>query len=283
MRLIIMCLLIPFSIWGQYKTDIPLTHKETCFLAIDRTAFQGYLQVQYALQRGNYRPARHYLNQMQRALKQFKINEHEHSFRIWYQTHYRDYKEQVETTRRNTLASLKNYERSLRRNEAQFFEHRQFLKELLAYLTEYFYPNFWFMTMQRYFSQNFVEQFTAKNAQAEKLFQYSSFFVPFSYFDRLLEEEKHYLQQHLQIGPYGNDPKGIGGQPLIKYSYAQLPPATAGYILSTFDIDDTTPDLDYNREMSELRRMLRRCKERKIWLIVRFNNRPYYSSPSDER
>lgn len=275
MRLLYFLLLLPLPLWSQYKTDIPQTHQEVCFWALEKEGFQEYLNLRKDMEKGHYRLAAQQLRQMIRALQQFKVNEHRHSFRIWYQTLYEDYDEQLANTRRSTLAFLEDYERRLHKGDLRFFEQQRFLQELLAYRAEYFYPAFWFMSLDRYFSQAFVKTFTDKNPEAEKLFQYSDFFIAFSYFDCLLEKEERHLQQQLNIGPYGTDPRGIGQQALIKYSYAQLPPATASYILSTFDIDDTTPDLNYNREMSELRRMLRRCKQGKIWLVVRFNEHPY--------
>lgn len=263
------------ALFAQNKADNPHTYRFISFYAIDKEGFKTYLEAQHALARRDYRAVYPLIKQMRRDLNNFDMSLIERSFEFWYSVTYTDFEKQLKATIQSTLAALDTYEERLRTNTALYFDHRFFLNNYLAYTSEALFRLFWFMSMERYFSNELVSRISSANSEGYKLFSPSEFYRPFPDFDEMLVQEEEDMKRYLGIGEYGSDTKNLDNQPLIPYSFAVLDRAAAGYISDNFILDDATQDLNTDREIRYLRRFLSKARAGLIWLVVRFDGIPF--------
>lgn len=271
---ILLLSIIPFISGAQNKTDKPQTFRNVCFYAIEKEGFKQFLEAQHAVAQRDYKVLYPLIRQMRRDLQQFDINEVDRSFEFWYAVNYTDFKGQAEAARSSTLAALDLYEERLREGTALYFDHRSFLNSYLAYTSEAFYRLFWFMSMERYFSQGLIGRIVRDNPEGRDLFDTSHFYRPFVDFDEALIKEEEEMKRYLGIAE-GSDTTGISQKPLIPYTFAALDKEIAGYVLEHFKLDDASQDLDVDREIRHLRRFLVKARAGTIWLVVRFDGVPF--------
>lgn len=260
---------------AQNKTDQPQTYRNVCFYAIEKEGFITYMEAQKAVAEHDYKVLYPAIRQMRRDLQQFDPADIERSFEFWYSVNYTDFEQQLNAARNSTLAALDLYEERLRDGEAQYFDHRAFLNSYLAYTSEAFYKLFWFMSMERYFSNALIERVAQANPEGRSLFDSSEFYRPFPDFDALLKQEEEEMKRYLGIGDYGIDSAGIGDKPLIPYSFMVLDKAVAGYVLDNFKLDDATQHLEIDREIRYLKRFLNKARVGTIWLVIRLDGIPF--------
>lgn len=255
---------------GQNKTDIPSTYSEVCYFTIKKVAFEDFLVVKKAIEREDYGLVYAVIRKMRSSLKGFTPSNQNRAFELWYAGNYTDFDEQALVAKEATLASLKSYEAHLRTREVLYYEHRLFLDQYMAFMTEAFYPKYWFMSQERYFSRDFVKLMRQLNPQeGYKLFANSEFFFPFEVLNDMAIAENEEIEDYLD-----NDATKIGldTTSFIPYSYMTIGKGTASYILETFDLDDATQEIDLNREMRALKNFLTDVKKDKIYFVARFNH-----------
>lgn len=253
---------------AQNKTDDPNTFKEICFYTINKAAFEDFEEVQLAIEKGNYKPVFAAIRQMRQHLKGFKPEEHNRAFELWYLSNYTDFKTQAEVAQEATMASLRTYEERLHANQALYYDHRLFLEHYLAFKTEAFYPEYWFMSQERYFSKGMVERIRQENPEeGYRLFSNSDFYRPFDLFNEMAEQEQEDIKAYLDAPTSALDTTQF-----VLHSYMTLNRSTASYILQTFQLDDATQDIALDREIRALRRFLANVQTDKIYLVARFNH-----------
>lgn len=255
------------SLAAQYKTEQPATYQQMCFYTIDKTKFETYKAVKaQLLEEKDYSSIAGLLHKMRNNLKQFELAKHNRAFELWYIGNYTDFEQQVETAKESTLAFLKNYETRIRNKKALYYDHRMFLEHYLAYQTAYFYPDFWFMSMERYFAIKTVERVATNNEEGAKLFKNSEFYRPFDVFNELAASEEKDIKDYLDMDEFILDTTTF-----IPYSYVALNQPNASYILANFELDDATQDIDTDRQITALKKMLKAVAENKIILVARLN------------
>lgn len=265
--IIIGWLVLSGSLAAQYKTERPATYQQMCFYVIDKAKFEDYKTIKnQLLEEKDYSSVAGILRKMRNDLKQFELSKHNRAFELWYIGNYTDFEQQVETAKESTLAFLKNYETRIRNKKALYYDHRMFLEHCLAYQTAYFYPDFWFMSMERYFALKTVERVTKSNAEGEKLFKNSEFYRPFDIFNDLAASEEKDIKDYLDMDKFILDTTTF-----IPYSYVALNQPNASYILANFELDDATQDIDTDRQITALKKMLEAVAENKVLLVARLN------------
>jgi hypothetical protein len=271
----LLLLMMLVSVGAQRKIQNAKTHKEVCFFSIDKEQFEEFMDLQRAIWKKDYRKALKACREMERVLKKFDPNQTNRSFELWYIANYIDFDEQVEVVKQATLKSLETYRKRLRLNTARYFDHRQFMVQYLAYKTEVFYPEYWFMSQERYFSYNAINRIKAANEEGYKIFEASEYHKAFEPIDELLAHEEDEMKHYLRIGEYGEDSSGIADKPMIPYSYLIFDREAAAYVLENFELDDATMDLDTDREVRALKRFLIKVKVDEIYLLLRFDTIPF--------
>lgn len=256
------------SSFGQNKTDIPSTYSEVCYFTINKVAFEDFLAVKKAIDREEYAVVHAAIRKMRNSLKGFTTSSQSRAFELWYVGNYTDFDQQAIVAKEATLASLKNYESLLRTRDALYYDHRLFLDQYLAFATEAFYPEYWFMSQERYFSRDLVELVRKMNQEeGYKLFTNSEFYYPFEAFNTMAMTENEEIEAYLDVDNMDSDSTSF-----IPYSYMTLGKSTASYILESFDLDDATQEIDLNREVRALKRFLIDVKKDKIYFVARFNH-----------
>lgn len=253
---------------AQNKTDIPSTYSEVCYFTINKVAFEDYLEIKKAIDREEYSKVYAAIRKMRSSLKGFSPSSQSRAFELWYVGNYTDFDKQAIVSRDATLASLKNYENRLRMRGALYYDHRLFLDQYLAFKTEAFYPEYWFMSQERYFSRDLVDLIRQLNPkEGYKLFTNSEFFYPFEVFNEMATTENGEIKDYLETDDWGADTTSF-----IPYSYMTIGKGTASFILESFNLDDATQEIDLNREVRALRRFLTNAKTGKIYFVARFNH-----------
>jgi hypothetical protein len=261
-------LLLLGTLQAQNKTELPKTFREICFYTIDKAKFEQFLEVQQAVEDKQYRLVYAAIRDMRQSLKSFAIEKYNRAFEFWYMGNYTDFDNQAEVAKEATLASLQTYENRLRVQRALYYDHRLFLEQYLAFLTEPFYQAYWFMSQERYFSRDLVTRIRQQNPEeGYQLFSNSIFYRPFKIFNEWAEKEDKAVKEYLDAPSMMLDTSTF-----IPYSYMTLNRSTASYILQTFDLDDATQDLQLDREVRALKRFLLNVQSGKIYLVARFNN-----------
>lgn len=266
-------ILLLIILWGsqfgyaQNKTDIPSTYSEVCFYTIKKEAFEEFLRIKKAVDREEYGAIYGAIRKMRNNLKGFAITEHNRAFELWYLGNYTEFEEQVQVALNSTLASLKSYESRLRTRDAVYYDHRLFLEQYLAFKTEAFYPVYWFMSQERYFSRFTVERITSMNKEGYKLFVHSEFYRPFEAFNEMAKLEEYDIKDYLDIQNLVNDTTVY-----IPYSYMTMDKSVATYVLQNLVLDDATQKLDVDRQVSSLKKFLNAVKDDAIYLVARFNH-----------
>ncbi len=251
---------------AQNKIESPTTFKEICFYTIDKNGFEQFLELQKAVEEQQYKPIFAAIRQMRQNLKAFQPTDR--GFELWYISNYTDFDAQVQVAKAATLASLQVYEARLHAQQALYYDHRQFLEHYLAFVTEAFYPAYWFMSQERYFSNGMVERVRRENPEeGYQLFTNSDFYRPFELFNAWAEDEQEDIKAYLEAPTTLLDTTQF-----IPYSYMTLNRSTASYILQTFSLDDATQDIALDREIRALRRFLTNVQAGKIYLVARFNH-----------
>ncbi len=254
--------------FGQNKTDIPSTYSEVCYFTIKKTAFDDFLAIKKAIDREEYADVHAAIRKMRNSLKGFTPSSQNRAFELWYVGNYTDFDQQAMVAKEATLTSLKNYETRLRAREVLYFEHRLFLDQYLAFATEAFYPEYWFMSQERYFSRDLVDLVRKLNQEeGYKLFTNSEFFYPFEAFNEMAMVENEEIGTYLEGDEVDSDTTSF-----IPYSYMTIGKGTASYILASFDLDDATQEIDLNREIRALKRFLTDVQKDKIYFVARFNH-----------
>lgn len=258
--------------FGQNKTDIPSTYSEVCYFTIKKVAFEDFLVIKRAIEREEYGAVYAVIRKMRSSLKGFTPSNQNRAFELWYVGNYTNFDEQALVAKTATLASLKSYEIHLRTREVLYYEHRLFLDQYLAFVTEAFYPQYWFMSQERYFSRDFVKLMRQLNPQeGYKLFANSEFFFPFEVLNDMAMTENEEIEDYLEDDENATK-TGVDTSSFIPYSYMTIGKGTASYILETFDLDDATQEIDLNREMRALKNFLMDVKKDKIYFVARFNH-----------
>ncbi|MFT5646482.1 MAG: hypothetical protein ACI976_001164 [Aureispira sp.] len=255
--------------FGQNKTDHPSTYSEVCFFTIKKVAFEDFLAMKKAITREEYGLVYTAIRKMRASLKGFTPSSQNRAFELWYVGNYTDFDEQAMVAKGATLASLKSYEAHLRASEVLYYNHRLFLDQYLAFATEAFYPKYWFMSQERYFSRKLVELIRKLNPEeGYKLFTNSEFFFPFEVFNEMAKVENG------EIGAYLEAEEEVDSEAtsFIPYSYMTIGKGTASYILTSFDLDDATQEIDLNREVRALKQFLTDVNKDKIYFVARFNH-----------
>ena len=268
-------LLFTFPVFAQNKTEKPATFREVGFLTIDKSRMEAFERVQEAIRKKNYRLILPAVKEMERFLKKFDPNKTDRTFELWYISNYTDFDKQVEVARKATLSSLETYQTRLRLGTVRYFDHRLFLMQYLAFKTEVFYPEYWFMSQDRYFSLALIDRIQKDNPEGHKLFSYSDFYARFPIFDAMLRREESDMKEYLGVDKV--DSLGVTQKPLIPYTYAILDKSAASHILSTFKFDDITMDLNTDREVRALKRFIQRVRADEIFLVARFDTVPFKS------
>lgn len=256
---------ISSNILGQNKTEIPSTYSEVCYFTIKKIAFEDFLRIKKAIKREEYGIVYAAIRKMRNSLKGFAIEKYSRAFELWYVGNYTDFDKQANVSKAATLTSLKNYENRLRTRKALYYDHRLFLEQYLAFSTEAFYPEYWFMSQERYFSRKIVERIRKLNREeGYKLFTNSEFYYPFDVFNEMASSEDREIRDYLDAT--------TDTTTFIPYSYMMLNKSTASYVLQSFNLDDTTQDINLDREMRALIRFLTSVRADKIYFIARFNH-----------
>lgn len=259
--------MIPLVV-GQNKTEAPSTFKQICFYTIDKEGFEDFLEMEKAVRTQEYRAVFIAIRKMRQQLKNFKPEDYSRAFELWYLGNYTDFNTQVQVAKEATLASLKTYEERLHHNSAVYYDHRLFLEHYLAFTTEAFYPEYWFMSQERYFSEGVVERVRRQNPEeGYELFSNSTFYRPFDLFNSMAEREQKDIREYLDVPAAALDTTSF-----IPYSYMALNRSTAAYILEHFNLDDATQEITLDREIRALQRFLANVRSGKIYLIARFNH-----------
>ncbi len=254
------------GLYAQYKTEEPNTYQNLCFYVINKQNFSDYKKVKKQVLAKEYVAVLPLIRKMRVALHQFKLEEHNRAFELWYIGSYTDFEEQVKSAKESTIAFLRNYENRLKSKQALYYDHRMFLEHYLAYETAYFYPEFWFMSMERYFAKSTVERIVRDNEEGRKLFQNSEYYRPFDVFNDLAESEEADVKDYLDM-----DQLILDTTTFIPYSYIALNQPNASYILANFDLDDATQDIDTDRQVTALKKMLQAVADNKAILVARLN------------
>lgn len=255
------------NISAQNKTDIPTTYNEVCFYAIKKAEFEAFLEMKKAIDREEFGEVYAGIRKMRNSLKEFSIEKSNRAFEFWYTGNYTEFDKQAVVAKESTLEVLKNYESRVRTQDALYYEHRLFLEQYLAFVTEAFYPDYWFMSQERYFARATVERVVAGNAEGYKIFANSEFYRPFDVFNKMADSENDEIKDYLDVEKAINDTTSF-----IPYSYMFLDKSTAIYILETFKFDDVSQDLNIDRQVAALKQFLEAVKDDKIYLMVRFNH-----------
>ena len=135
----------------------------------------------------------------------------------------------------------------------------------LSYVGEFYYPNFWFMTIERYFSEETVARIKKDNKRGRDLFCQSTFFVPYEPLNQFAEEESEEVKKYLLIDSLN---QGYDFQP---YFYMELKPNEATNILNSFTLNKRTLDIPTDRQVAAMEKRLMDLASGKIQLIVRYN------------
>ncbi|WCL81962.1 hypothetical protein PPO43_02460 [Saprospira sp. CCB-QB6] len=274
--LILSLLICSSFLLAQNKTERPTTYAKVCFYTIEKGGFERFLEIAEAVQKGEERKVQAQIRKMLKDLRKFDSKQTNRSFELWYRANYSDFEQQVEVVRSSTIKSLQIYRARWRSNQCHYFDHTAFLMQVLAFESERFYPHYWFMGQERYFSETLVENIrAAAPARATDIFEYSDLHQEFEVMQALQAWELDQMKRYLQIGPYGTDTEGIGQKPLIPYSYGLINRAAASYLLQQIEFDDRSLDLDLNRQVRALERFLKTCRAGEIYLLVRFEGRPF--------
>lgn len=260
--------LIGQLVQAQHKTDLPATYSEVCFYMIDKVAFEDFLALSQSIEQEDYREVYGVIRKMRASLKGFEPSQHSRAYELWYSGNYTDFKEQVEVAKNSTLAMLSNYEKRLKYRAALYYEHRQFLDAYMAFHTEVFYPDYWFMSQERYFARAAVDRIKEMNPEeGANLFEYSEYYRPFQVLNELAFREDAATKDYLDVDAITADTGSY-----IPYSYMVLPQPTASYVLQQFILDDATQELDLDRQVRALKRFLNYAKRNKIYFVARFNH-----------
>jgi hypothetical protein len=255
---------------GQNKTEIPSTYSEVCYFTINKIAFDDFLAMKKAIDREEYGAVYTAIRKMRSSLKGFTPSSQNRAFELWYAGTYTNFDEQAMVAKDATLASLKNYETHLRTGGALYYNHRLFLDQYLAFATEAFYPEYWFMSQERYLSRDCVKLIRKLNQEeGYKLFVNSEFFFPFEALNDMA------ISENKEIGAYLEEDKSKADADritFIPYSYMTISKGTASYILETFNLDDATQEINLNREVRALKKFLTNVKKDKIYFVARFNH-----------
>lgn len=263
---------------AQNKIKDLRTFRDMCFFTINKEKFEQFLYIQKAIAEENYILTYAPIREMKKALKQFDIKNYDRTFEFWYSANYIDFDKQLKVAKESTLNALNNYEKRLRQGNALYFDHRMFLMHYLAYLTESFYPVFWFMSMERFFSKDMVHRIKKDNPkEGAKIFSYSDVYTSFEQFDDMVEHEEKEIKRYLGIEKIEEDTFGIRKKPLIPYSYALIAKEQASYLLDNCKFDDASQDLNIDREVRAFKQFLQRARSNKIYLVARFDTIPYRS------
>lgn len=254
--------------FAQNKTDIPSTYNEVCYYTINKVAFEEYLLVKNAIEREEYAIIYAAIRKMKNSLKGFSTTSHSRAFELWYNGKYTEFEQQAIVSKESTITSLSNYESRLRTRDALFYEHRLFLEQFLAFQTEAFYPEYWFMSQERYFSRDVVKRVEEMNPEeGKKLFIHSEFYRPFDTFNDMAATEELEIKDYLDIESLISDTTSY-----IPYSYMVMEPSTASYVLKNMKLDDATQDLTLDRQIKALKQFLEAVKNDKIYFVARFNH-----------
>lgn len=264
-----LCLLFVVQqlVYAQNKTDIPTTYNEVCFYTIKKTEFEDFLEIKKAIDREEFNLVYAAIRKMRTNLKDFSAEKSNRAFEFWYMGNYTEFDKQAIVAKESTLEVLKNYESRLRSQDALYYEHRLFLEQYLAFHTEAFYADYWFMSQERYFSRATVERVSAGNEEGFKLFSNSEFYRPFDVFNKMAASENDEIKDYLDVERAIADTSSF-----IPYSYMLLDKSTATYILETFKFDDVSQELNLDRQIGALKEFLEAVKEDKIYLMARFNH-----------
>jgi|GEM_PF-3897713 len=275
-HLILPLLLLSSFVFGQNKTERPITYAKVCFYTIEKQGFERFLEIVEAVQKGEERKIQAQIRKMLKNLRKFDPRQTNRSFELWYTANYSDFEQQVEVVRSATIKSLQIYRSRWRSNQCHYFDHTAFLMQVLAFESERFYPHYWFMGQERYFSETLVETIRAAAPTGlPDIFEYSDLHQEFESMQNLQSWELNQMMRYLQIGPYGADPEGIGQKPLIPYSYGLINRPAASYLLQQMEFDDRSLDLELNRQVRALERFLKTCRAGEIYLLLRFEGRPF--------
>ncbi len=264
--LLLIASMIPVGLLAQYKTENPSTYQSLCFYVINKKGFVQYEAVKKAILQKEYKTIYPLLHQMKASLHQFELSKHNRAFEMWYIGNYTDFEQQVLTAKESMLAIVKDYENKLRNKNAVYYDHRMFLEHYLAYTSAYFYADFWFMSMERYFALATVNRVIADNEEGHKLFSNSEFYYPYDVFNDLAKSEENDIKDYLDMNDLIHDTTSF-----IPYSYVAMHASSASYILQQFELDDATQDVNTDRQVTALRNMLEAVQSGKALLVVRLN------------
>lgn len=254
--------------WTQNKTDIPSTYNEVCYFTIKKVEFEDYLVVKKAIEREEYATIYAAIRKMRASLKGFSTANHSRAFELWYIGNYTEFEQQAMVSKESTLASLDGYESRLRTRDALYYEHRLFLDQYLAFQTEAFYPEYWFMSQERYFSRDVVKRVNEMNPEeGKKLFINSEFYRPFDVFNEMALTEENEIKDYLDVEDLIADTTSY-----IPYSYMAMDKTTASYVLNNLKLDDASQQLDLDRQIKALKLFLEQVKSDKIYFVARFNH-----------
>jgi hypothetical protein len=251
---------------GQNKTKSPSTYEPLCFFTINQANFPKFIQLKEAIENEDYASVFLAIKKMRTQLKKFKPEAFDRGFELWYIGNYSDFKAQANVAKASTLNLLKHYENRLRMDNALYYEHRHFLELYLSYTTEAFYPEYWFMSQERYLSKKTVQRIQNDNTMGADLFDYASFYDDFLPLNDLSEKEQQATSDYLDL-----EKEVAQKTSFIPYSFLQISPKNAQYLLDTFTWNDSSLDIDVNREIRAFQQFLQAAKAQQIHLVARFN------------
>ena len=253
------------SLWSQNKIEKALTYDAVCFYTIDKSKFDAFIDMKAWIDQKKYRLVLAELKKMQSDLNQFSEKKIDRAYELWYVDNYVDFKKQVMTACESMQNNLSFYEKKLKKKDVLYYEHRFFLELYLAFKTEYLFPEFWFMTQERYFSKQVVRQLKNDNAQGNKLFEPSSYYSSFDALNRILKEENDQTAAYLGME---ND-----NVEFVTQSFWSLNTKAAQQILKTFQFNDSSMDVDSNRAIRAIKKFLGLVTENKIYLLLKINKK----------
>ncbi len=251
--------------FAQHKIEESKAYNVMCFLAMDTSTTRQLIQMKNALYEGDRNKVLQTIRSMKRSLQEFDLYNQNRSFQLWYQGNYTDFKNQVINAKNSTLTALDHFERKFKRNDLLYYDRRQFLEMYLSFIGEYYYPDFWFMTIERYFSEATVARLRTDNTGKPDLFSRSQLFQLYAPMNQLAKEESSEVEQYLRIDALN---QGFDFQP---YIYFELTPQVAADILDSFSLRNRTLDIPTDRQIDTLIKRLQDLAMGRIQIIVRFN------------
>lgn len=252
-------------------SNTPITYDSVSFFALKREGLEDYLKLFQLTKENGSSELMRYCNLLTKSMAAQKDTLETHLYRNWYENYYSDFDKYVANSATSTEAIVKMFQTAILEKRDKFYHQEFLLTQYLCFRSEYFFPKFWYVGIERYFSKNFVRRFCIMNQEEGiNLFRPSSFYYSFDKLNNTLEVKREELKEYLNIGQFGTDDYGYLHNDLIGYAYWYIAPETASYILQNFNLNNNSGTPYFDSEMTFLIKMLEAARDQKIWLVAKF-------------